>query len=233
MIPGLSGSLLSHDALSGALMQIRHGSPVSNYRWFHTWHRQIVRDMGPSSTARHVYDRVAVPLVSALGLSLTPAALPDSADGIHSLLSKEGTPVAMSVTTAWGRDPASTWREAVRAAIGRGLKWSVVVNGPAVRIFDATHTYSRRFVQFDLEITAHDRTALDFFCALLGADGFSGGETALDRARTFPNTIERPFARRCNRVSTMRSSPCCARSPPPVERRRMRRRTGSSKNHWW
>ena len=184
MIPGLSGSLLSHDALSGALMQIRHGSPLSNYRWFHTWHRQIVRDMGPSSTARHVYDRVAVPLVSALGLSLTPAALPDSADGIHSLLSKEGTPVAMFVTTAWGRDPASTWREAVRAAIGRGLKWSVVVNGPVVRIFDATHTYSRRFVQFDLEITAHDRTALDFFCALLGADGFSGRETALDRART-------------------------------------------------
>jgi hypothetical protein len=183
MIPGLSGSLLSHDALSGALPQIRRGAPITDYRWFHTWYRQTVREMGPTSTARHVYDRVAAPLTSALGLVLVPAAVPDSAGGIHAFLCKDHTTIALLVATAWGRDPATVWREAVRAAIGHGLKWSVVVNGAAVRIFDATHTYARRFVQFDLEITANDRTALDFFYALLGADGFSTGETALDRAR--------------------------------------------------
>src|SRR6185436_2770761 len=87
------------------------------------------------------------------------------------------------VATAWGRDPATVWREAVRAAIGHGLKWSVVVNGAALRIFDAAQTYARRFVQFDLEIAANDPTALDFLNALLGADAFSTDETALDRAR--------------------------------------------------
>jgi len=183
MIPGLSGSLLSHDALSGALTDIRRGAPPPNYRWFHSWYRQIVREMGPTSCARHVYDRVTGPLASALGLVLIPAAMPGGAGGIHALLCRDQTTIALFVTTAWGRDPATVWREAVRAAIGHGLKWSVVVNGLAVRIFDAAHTYSRRFVQFDLEATANDRTALDFFYALLGANGFSTGETALDRAR--------------------------------------------------
>ena len=183
MIPGLSGSLLSHDALADALAEIRRGCQIPNHRWFHSWHRQINNDMGPTSTARHVYDRVAVPLASALGLALVRTTAPDNAGGNHALLWKERTAVAACLATAWGRDPATVWREAVRAAIGHGLKWSIVVNGPSVRIFDATHTYSRQFVQFDLDITAHDRTALECFCALLGASGFTNGETALDRAR--------------------------------------------------
>ncbi|MFL6248294.1 MAG: hypothetical protein ACJ74H_19880, partial [Thermoanaerobaculia bacterium] len=62
MIPGLSGSLLSHDALGDALPEIRHSHTTPDYRWFHTWHNEIARDMGPTSSARHVYDRVALPL---------------------------------------------------------------------------------------------------------------------------------------------------------------------------
>ena len=65
MIPGLSGSLLSHDALTGAFSGIGRRATTPNYLWFQTWHRRIVRDMGPTSTARHVYDRVALPLATA------------------------------------------------------------------------------------------------------------------------------------------------------------------------
>jgi hypothetical protein len=178
MIPGLSGSLLSHDALT----EICRHTPRPNYRWFHTWHRRIERDMGPTSPARHVYDRIAVPLAAALGLRVIPAATPAAAGSIQGVLHKDGLPVAALIVTRWGCDPSSAWRDAVRAAIAHGLKWTIVITGPFIRVFDATHTYSRRFIQFDLEITAHDPTALEFLCFLLGAEAFREDIRALDRA---------------------------------------------------
>src|SRR4026207_2174843 len=104
MIPGLSGSLLSHDALSGALTEIRRGAPITNYRWFHTWYRQIVREMGPTSSARHVSGRAARPLASSLGLVLTPVAVPDNSGGIHAFCRTDQATIALFVATAWGRD---------------------------------------------------------------------------------------------------------------------------------
>ncbi len=182
MIPGLSGSLLSHDALTGALLEIGRPAARPNYRWFHTWHSRIVRDLGPTSTPRHVYDRVALPLATAIGLRVVPTVTSEVGGSVHGLLYKGGLPVAALIATGWGCDPSSVWREAVRTAIAHNLKWAIVITGPFVRVFDATHTYSRRFIQFELEITAHDSTALEFLCALLGAEGFSDHTTALDRA---------------------------------------------------
>ena len=184
MIPGLSGSLVSRDALSSGLVDIGRGSATPDYRWFRAWHNQIARDLGPASSARHVYDRIAEPLTRALGLRITPCGTPDGSSSIHALLYRGDAPVAAFIATGWGADPASAWREAVRTAIGHGLKWTVVLTGPLARVFDATHTYSRRFVQFDLEITIQDPTSLNLFCALLGAAAFADGshQTALDRA---------------------------------------------------
>ena len=182
MIPGLSGSLLSHDALAGGLTEIRRGTTKPNYRWFHSWYSRIVRDMGPTSTARHVYDRVGVPLAASLGLRAVPVLSPPSSDSIQGLLYNDALPVAALIVTGWGRDPSRAWRDAARIAIVHGLKWTMVITGPFVRIFDAAHTYSRRFIQFDLEITAHDATGLEVLWALLGAESFNGHETALDRA---------------------------------------------------
>jgi Eco57I restriction-modification methylase len=182
MIPGLSGSLLSHDALAGALADISRAATRPNYRWFYAWHNRIVRDMGPTSPARHVYDRVALPLALAIGLRVVPTVTRETGGSVHGLLYKDGLSVAALIATGWGRDPSSAWQDAVRTAIAHGLKWAIVITGPFVRVFDATHTYSRRFIQFDLEITVHDPTALEFLCALLGAEGFSESATALDHA---------------------------------------------------
>jgi Eco57I restriction-modification methylase len=182
MIPGLSGSLLSHDALAGALNAIRRGTAKPDYRWFRSWYGRILRDMGPTSAARQVYDRVAVPLAASLGLRAVPVAGPQSSGSIHGLLYNDALPVAALIVTGWNRDPSGAWRNAVRTAIVHGLKWTMVITGPFVRVFDATHTYSRRFIQFDLEITSDDPTGLEFLCALLGAESFSGHETTLDRA---------------------------------------------------
>src|SRR3954467_4982300 len=182
MIPGLSGSLLSHDALSGAVAEIRQGNTTPDYRWFHRWHHDIARDMGPTSSPRQVYDRGAQPLARALGFRAVPAVTPGGSTSIHALLHTERAPVAAIIVTGWGSDPAGTWREAVRSGIAHGLKWTICLTGPVARIYDATHTYSRRFIQFDLEATTHDPSALELFCALLGAAAFSETDTGLDRA---------------------------------------------------
>ncbi len=182
MIAGLSGSLLSHDALTGALINIRRGTTAPNEPWFHTWQSRIVREMGPTSGPRHVYDRVALPLATAIGLCVVPTTTPVGSGSIHALLRKEGSSIAALIVTGWGHDPSSVWREAVHTAIAHGVKWAIAITGPFLRVFDATRTYSRRYIQFDLEITAHDPTALELFWTLLSAEAFTDGQTTLDRA---------------------------------------------------
>ena len=178
MMHGLSGSLLSPDALA----EIPRGVTTSPYCWFYTWHKQIGRDMGPTSSARHVYDRVAVPLATALGFRIVPADSPPPSPNIHAILHANGAPVCALVVTAWGTDPASTRGETVRTAIGHDVKWTICITGRVVRIYDATQAYSRRFAQFDLEITAQEPAAIDLLCTLLAADAFNSGDTALERA---------------------------------------------------
>ena len=183
MIAGLSGSLLSHDAMSGELENMCRGRISPHSRWFHRWHEQTTRQSGPSCSARQVYDRVAAPLATALGFHIVPTANWSGGSGrILATLQVDRRPVAALVVTTWGCDPAQVWREVVRHGIAHGLKWCVLLAGPVVRILDASHTYDRRFAQFDLEITINDPPSLSLFCALLSGDAFMGVEPALDYA---------------------------------------------------
>ena len=183
MIAGLSGSLLSHDAMSGELENLCRGRTSPNTRWFHKWHEQTMRQSGPSSSARQVYDRVAAPLSAALGFHIVPTATSSGGSGsILATLQVAHRPVASVVVTTWGLDPAHVWREVVRHGVAHGLKWCVLLTGPVVRVLDASHTYDRRFAQFDLEITINDPPSLSLFCALLSGDAFIAVEPALDCA---------------------------------------------------
>ena len=56
MIPGLSGSLLSHDAVAGAIVATSHSSTADAHRRVRAWHAAVAREMGPASSARAVFD---------------------------------------------------------------------------------------------------------------------------------------------------------------------------------
>jgi hypothetical protein len=181
MIPGLSGSLLSHDAMGRNFHAAQLEAAPS--RWFQTWHDRLVRDLGPASGARTVYDRVAVPLVDALGFRVVPDPRAiSSSDHIHARLHAHGEPVASLLVTPWGCDPGAAWRAAIHRGIAHNLRWCLCVTGPIIRIFDATRTYARRFAQFDLEIAAHEPALLGLLWSLLGCQAFRGGESMLERA---------------------------------------------------
>ena len=186
MIPGLSGSLLSHEALGGAIGLFSGAPPAAIYRRLQAWQIVVAQELGPASSARVVFDRITVPLSEALGFRIAPA-LGSPGDGrcFHALLAVRETPVAVLVATEWGRDPGAAWRDSVRYGIGSGLRWCLCVTGRAVRIVDARRTYSRRFAQFDLDTVIGDPAGFEVFWHLLNADAFVGSAgPALDRAVT-------------------------------------------------
>jgi hypothetical protein len=179
MIPGLSGSLLSHEALTDHReLGASESDSAPARRRLQAWHATVTREMGPASSVRAVYDRVAVPLFSELGfrLNLVPS---DAAGALRAVLHAGDAQAAVVLVMAWGQDPATTWREAVLLGIGRSVRWCLCVNGPAVRVFDARRTYSRRFAQFDLEPAIGHPAAFGVFWRLLQAPAFPASAPSL------------------------------------------------------
>ncbi len=181
MIPGLSGSLLSHEALSaGAGLRLVQNESESGaaHRRLRAWHSTVAREMGPAFGARAVFDRVGAPLGAALGFRVTLGGS-DTGRLFHAVLEAHGAPAAALLVTDWGRQPASAWRDAVRHGIARGLRWCFCLNGPTLRVLDARRTYSRRFAEFDLEAALHDPAGFGVFWGLLRAEAFPAGRDPL------------------------------------------------------
>jgi hypothetical protein len=183
VIPALSGSLLSHDAIEAWLTsqpsRISPHASLLDPRLGAAW-----RDMGPAHGARAVYDRVAAPLAASLGLRLTL----DGSDRHGVLLAQaeaHGRPCAVVVVLPWGAAQGETWRTAVYHGLARGARWCLCFNGPALRIVDARRTYTRRHAEIDLPAAVRDPVSDALLHALLGADAFAGPDgAALDRAVT-------------------------------------------------
>lgn len=184
MIPGLSGSLLSHEALAEGIRIARDEAvaPAPVRRRLVAWHAAVTREIGPASGLRAVYDRVALPLMTELGFQV---AMPDHPPGraLRAVLHAGGAPAAALLVLPWGEEPGAGWREGVRLGIAQGLHWCLCLNGRAVRVLDAQRTYARRFVEFDLAATLESDAAFHTFWRLLHAGAFTtGGRPALDAA---------------------------------------------------
>jgi hypothetical protein len=181
MIAGLTGSLLSHDALSELVFD-HDGGIAGAERALQAWHGRISKEMGPANAPRLVFDRLAAPLLQQLGFRVVP--IGGRADTcLYAQLEVDGRTAAVVVVTAWGQDPSSAWSDAVRLGIGHTVRWGVCITGPLLRIVDAARTYSRRYAQFDLEVTMSDAAAFATLWSLLHAGGFTGSsQSTLHRA---------------------------------------------------
>ena len=186
MLHGLSGSLLSRDALRVSIPQLLRGllgeeTLEDGRRRLRDWHRETAATLGPTASARTVFDRVAQPLTQVLGFDAAVHQRPGRAP--HAVLSAGGRDAAVLLVTAWGGDATAAWREAVRHGIGHGVRWCLCVNGPALRIFDAVRVYSRRYAEFAFARTiAEDDTCAAFWGLLRAAAFLTPGPPLLDRA---------------------------------------------------
>jgi hypothetical protein len=186
MVRGLSGSLLSHEAVSRfifeTLADCQTGrEPDAARRRMRTWHATVRATLGPTANARTVLDLVAVPLVSHLGFRsvvIHRAPAPPYAL-LHTGIREAGVLLA----TAWGQDPAGAWRDAVTRGVGHDVRWCFCVNGPALRLFDAKRLYSRRFAEFDIALAIDDEATFKVLWGLLRATAMTTpGDSTLDCA---------------------------------------------------
>ncbi len=178
----MRGTLLSHDAVSAM------PSPRVERR-SRTTQTQIAglvatlqREAGPTWSARLVFDHIAVSFCRALGFDV----LPGGGDGrsCRGLLHLNGTPAAVVIAFPFGQEPGILWRESVRIGIGAGLRWCYCFNGPSVRVFDATRTHSRRFVEFDLVGMADPATLSLTMNVLGGPQSLESAVAVSERHRT-------------------------------------------------
>jgi hypothetical protein len=189
MIAGMSGSLLSHEVVAQTVPSAFHGlldeagrEPAR--RRLRAWHIPLREQLGPALALRAIFDRLAEPLLSGLGYHVVLADV--TSDNIRAVLEVSGTPRATLLVTLWGQHPSSAWRDAVRLGIGQSERWCFCLTGPRLRIVDSSRTYSRQFVEFDIEIALENEVTFAAFWGLLRGAAMAGASRdrrpLLDRA---------------------------------------------------
>jgi Eco57I restriction-modification methylase len=202
MIPGISGSLLSTDALERVVPAALAGRLDEQgreraQRRLRAWHQTARIALGPSASERSVFDRLAAPLMGHLGYRSIPV---HSREGLLSvLLEADGRPAALLLVTPWGLDSAAAWRRGVTHGIAFDQRWCLCLSGPALRVIDSGRTYARRFVEFDLETAVDDPRTFAVFWGLLRA-------AAMSRHADRQPLIERAVALSEQHRSTIRES---------------------------
>ncbi len=186
MIAGLSGSLVSHDALEHLLANPGrggielHGHPAVSKR-LRTWYASVrLQPLGPSASPRAVYDRIAEPLIRALGYRAVPVPCGGATGTMDAVLQAGNVNAAVMVVSAWGQSAAALWRHAVHRGLAHDARWGFCVTGPSLRIFDVERAYARRFVEFDLAVALEHDAGISVLAGLFSAAAVetrSGGST--------------------------------------------------------
>jgi N-6 DNA Methylase/Eco57I restriction-modification methylase len=196
MIPGLSGSLLSHEALAEVVPRVLNGllgeaERDAARRSLRAWHLPLRAHLGPALSLRAIYDRLAEPLFAGMGYHVVPVDSPSRGTrvqlrpGTRAVLSVSGVTRATLFVTHWGDHSAATWRDTVRLGISQNGRWCFCLSGPRLRIVDSSRTYSRQFAEFDLEMALDREETFAVFWGLLRGAAMEGSGDArplLERA---------------------------------------------------
>ena len=191
----MSGSLLSHDALDElwqrpdpAVVTFAAEKPCRHLR---AWHAGIRARLGPTATARTIFDAVAEPLLRSLGFEIS--LVQSSSQSSVALLTTSARPVAALIAAPWVVPLRTLWRQAVRCGLAHKVRWTICVNGSAIAAFDVRRAYARRWVEFELEVALDVERSLGVLCTLLGARALAGTGEPFDAAagRSGQAVIER------------------------------------------
>lgn len=148
MLPGFTGHLLSGAFLERQLADdAREAERIR--RELMEW-RRACTVLGPASTPRALLQSAAAPFFMALGFG-PPSAIEPTDAGLAATLGAMGSTVALLVPP-WGEPLDPLWRLAITQAARRSAPWCLMMDGLRLRIVDATRLYSRRHLEFDLEL---------------------------------------------------------------------------------
>jgi hypothetical protein len=125
---------------------------------------EALRTVGPASSARQIADVLVLPLTRALGLEAE--APRDEGDSITLSVSVGGHGVALLSIGGWNTDLRRLRTTATK-------RWWIGVNGATLRVMDVSRAYTRRAVDFDLDIVRDDDRALRVLQRLFDSGGFA------------------------------------------------------------
>ena len=181
MLPGLNGHLISelfleNELTAGTRLERAADSTRRDLvRW-----RRSCDWLGPASGVQTLFEAAAVPLVETLGFER-----PTAVERLDSLLIgtiRCGAQPILLLVPAWGETLDPLWRVAVTQATGRSATWAMLFNGTHIRIVDAGRSYTRRFLEFDIDLALDDDRTFTVFWSLLQPSAFADGSGA-DRMR--------------------------------------------------
>jgi hypothetical protein len=176
MLRGFSGHLVSEHYLETALESTPSsvGPQIAAARRALAQWRVACRPLGPASAVRALFDAAAVPLVETLGFE-RPVAV-ECVDSAVAGTIRAGTQSVALLVSPWGMRLDGLWRLAVRQAIRRAALWSLLFNGTHIRIIDAGKLYTRRFAEFDIDLSLDHEQTFTALWSLLHASAFSPDE---------------------------------------------------------
>ncbi len=182
MPAGVTGSLLPGSFLSeiwprrfeAEVVEARRSLPdAALLRWW----RRAKRALGPASSGRAILDIAALPLVDLLGYGIDH--LEPWRDGFAGVLRHGHERPGVLIVLPWARTPDEATRLLQRAARTAGARWALVATGRSVHIVDASRTWTRRTLDFDLERVMADERAVLALWACARASAFSSSLSAL------------------------------------------------------
>ena len=180
MLAGLTGSLITHHFAERVLRQEFAGRlgeislPPAERAFAHWWQTVAEPQLGPASSIRSIWDLAAIPLIELLGFTAAPA-VSDGTDTRYAPLTASGTRVAL-VAATWNASLDNLWRKSARHAIGLDTDWVLCTNGRELRLVDSQRTYSRAYLQFDLQLAASHPGTFAALWAILREEAFRCSE---------------------------------------------------------
>lgn len=175
MLTGLSGSLISHHFAANLLHREFAGrlgeasSAAAHQSLAHWWRSASIR-LGPASSVRAIWDTASVPVAERLGFDVG-GPIGDRENTRHAVLTGAGSRVLLFAAT-WDVALDRVWRQAVRSGIGLRAPWAFCTNGREWRLVDTQRTYSRAYLQFDLQQTIDCPATFQVFWGVFREEAF-------------------------------------------------------------
>ena len=182
MIAGMRGRLISA-AYAKAVWHTLPGatspSPTT-VRALDAWSDRRESTLGPASSVRAIVDVAVVPLLKLLGFDVSGRL---DEPGRTTLTAQGSSGAAVPVLIVpWDEPLDRAWRGLVLDGVRADARWCYCCNGAAWRIVDAHHTWSRRYLEFDLALLASEALARTIFWSVAHAEAMGAHPPFLDRA---------------------------------------------------
>ena len=140
------------------------------------WWRRARRQLGPASSARSVLDVGVLPLLELLGYEVSHL---EPGDGwFAGTLAAENERIAVLLALPWSAPIDEAWRQLHCAGRTASVRWAIVCTARKLQVVDASRTWARRGLAFDLEQVLADEASLLTFWSFARASGLN---TLVDR----------------------------------------------------